>query len=289
MNDRKFIFRKTHDVDKEVFATLLLAAKGGRTMKDFAETCGVNPSTFTRIIQKTNKGASSPELLEAIAENSDPKSNVTLDALAHANGYTLEKDKGIKATKIVNNTKNMESLIRDILVTAIIDRGYSVRMGNIRYDFSSSLSLSPDALIMTEAFGIDRQIWFVDSILSTPMTTRNNDYVINKSKVKQMAFNKIARFVFIAMNNIDLFRPSRFSLVVTDREMYNIIVNEFKDTVVSTDISVIYIDTLNNCIIDEYALPHFEKGYRDSYFMASLPIQKNTDYLNVDYDEEDFE
>ena len=39
MKEKKLIFRKTHDIDKDAFAELLLAAKGGRTMKDFAASC----------------------------------------------------------------------------------------------------------------------------------------------------------------------------------------------------------------------------------------------------------
>ena len=98
---KNYIFKKTHEVDKEKFAGLLLVAKGNRTMKTFALECGVNPSTFTRITQMTNKGASSQELIEAIATHADPKSGVTLEALADANGYTIERDSGVKSTFFV--------------------------------------------------------------------------------------------------------------------------------------------------------------------------------------------
>lgn len=289
MKEKKLIFRKTHEIDKDAFADLLLAAKGGRTMKDFAVICGVNPSTFTRIIQRTNKGASSTELLEAIAEHAAPNSGVTIDALAKANGYTVEKDSGIKALKLTSYIDNTETLIRNILVQALVDRGQEVRMGNIRYTFSKSLALSPDALIMTEAFGKKDEVWFADSIIATPRVTRDGAHPVHKSRVKQMAFEKFARFVFISMNPVELFRPSRFSLVVLDREVYDIIVEEFSETTVCTDISVIYIDTLNNCISDEFMLPHTEKGQQESYFMTTQRVLDDFDYLRTEYDEEDFE
>lgn len=289
MKEKKLIFRKTHDIDKDAFAELLLAAKGGRTMKDFAASCGVNPSTFTRIIQRTNKGASSTELLEAIAEHAAPNCGVTIEALAKANGYTVEKDSGIKALKLTSYIDNTETLIRNILVQALVDRGQEVRMGNIRYTFSKSLALSPDALIMTEAFGKKDEVWFADSIIATPRVTRDEAHPVHKSRVKQMAFEKFARFVFISMNPIELFRPSRFSLVVLDREVFDIIVEEFSETTVCTDISVIYIDTLNNCIADEFMLPHTEKGQQESYFMTTQRVLDDFDYLRTEYDEEDFE
>ena len=153
MKKKNYIFKKTHEMDKDKFAELLNAAKGVRTMKDFSELCGVNPSTFTRIIQKTNKGSSSTELLEAIAENAAPNSGVTLEALADANGYTAEKDWGIKALKLSAMGTNIETLVRNVLVQELIDRNAEVRMGNIRYNFGKTMALSPDALIMTDAFG----------------------------------------------------------------------------------------------------------------------------------------
>lgn len=288
MKNRTYIFKKTHEVNKELFAELLNAARGGRTMKDFADACGVNPSTLTRIMQKANKGASSTELLEAIAEHAAPNSGVTLDELAQANGYTLESDDGIKARKVSSYLDNSEALIRNILVQGLLDRGADVRMGRIRYTFSKSLSLSPDALLMTNAFGQEDEVWFSDSLLAVPRMTRPDDHPIVKSRVKQMAFEKLARFVFISMNKVDLFRPTRYSLVVFDREMYDIIVEEFAETIVPTDISIIRIDSLNGCIADEFMLPHQTKGNQDSYFMSTAVVSDDQEYLSSDiYSEEE--
>lgn len=283
---KNYTFRKTHDVDKEQFAALLLAAKGGRTMKDFANVCGVNPSTFTRIIQKANKGASSSELLESIAIHADSKSGVTLEELADSNGYTIEQDFGCKASKMRTYFDNAEMHIRDILVQGLIDRGAEVRMGNIRYQFSKSLGLSPDALIMTNAFGKENEVWFIDSILVTPRKAYDESHSINKSRVKQMAFDKISRFVFIYMNNVELFKPTRFSLILFDKEMFNIIVEEFSETYVITDISVIHIDSLNGCITDEFLLPHFKDEYRKSFFLSTPIKSENFEFLQSNIDDQ---
>lgn len=282
MNDKKIIYKRDCEVDKEAFANLLLAAKGSRTMKDFAAECKVNPSTFTRIIHKANKGASSVELIEAIAAHATPGSGVTIEKLAQANGYSIEKDNGIKALRLSSQGENAENLVRTILVQELIDRGECVRMGSIRYNFSKSLSLSPDALIMTDAFGKKDGIWFIELILFSPQVTTDSKRIFNKTRVKQMAFDRFARFEFISMNPVELFKPSRFSLVVLEREVFDIIVEEFEDTVVSTDISVILIDTLNNCIADEFMLPHIDKGHFDSYFMTTPKLPKEYDEIIAD-------
>ena len=286
---RNYIFKKTHELDKERFAELLILAKGDRTMQSFAVECGVNPSTFTRIIQKVNKGNSSQDLIEAIAEYADPTSGVTLEALAEANGFTVEKGDGIKAKKLSAAFDNADLLVRNVVVQGLLDRGAGVRMGRIRYTFSKSLSLSPDALIMTDAFGNTDEIWFVDSIVGIPRMTHVEGNPIAKSRVKQMAFEKFSRFVFISMSKEELCRPSRYSLAVFDKEMYDIIVEEFSETVVPTDISVILIDRLNNCIAEEFMLPHIEKGEQPSYFLTTPVIAvADDDYLKSEhYDEDD--
>ena len=52
-------YTRVKPVDKERMSKYLEAAKGpGRTMKQFAEECGVNPSTFSRIVNKKLGGAS---------------------------------------------------------------------------------------------------------------------------------------------------------------------------------------------------------------------------------------
>lgn len=280
MKKNNYIFTKTHEMDKDKFAELLNAAKGVRTMKDFSEVCGVNPSTFTRIIQKANKGSSSTELLESIAENAAPKSGVTLEALADANGYTVERDLGIKALKLTTMGTNIETLVRNVLVQELIDRNAEVRMGNIRYNFGKTMALSPDALIMTDAFGKKDEVWFVDSIATT-MDTKSKS--VNKTTLKRMAFDRLSRFVFISMNKIELFRPSRFSLVFFDKEIFKLVVDEFYETLVPTYISLILIDTLNSTISDEFVLPQVADETQKSYFMTTpTTINQDVEYLTSD-------
>ena len=286
MRKKSYIFTKTHEVDKDKFAELLLAAKGSRTMKDFADLCGANPSTFTRIIQKTNKGASSTELIEAIAEHAAPKSKVTIEALADANGYTVREDIGLKVDELLRGPANAERLVRDVVTQALIDRGQEVRMGHIRYDFGKHMQLRPDALIMTSAFGKENEIWFVDSLVINNKAKYTPG--VFASTVRHRAFDRISRFSFISMSRIDLCRPSRFTLAVFDKDVYEAIVDEFEETNVPTDISIMLIDAMNSTIAAEFMLPHVEKGCQDSYFMTTPVVSNSDDYLSPeDYDDED--
>ena len=53
--------------------------------------------------------------------------------------------------------------------------------------------------------------------------------------------------------------------------------------VVSPDITVIFIDTLNNRVAEEFVLPKKDAGCQDSYFMTTKAIETNDDYLQADY------
>ena len=114
---------------------------------------------------------------------------------------------------------------------------------------------------------------------------------INKTTLKRMAFDRLSRFVFISMNKIELFRPSRFSLVFFDKEIFNLIVEEFSETLVPTYISLILIDTLNSTISDEFVLPRVSCDTQESYFMTTpVADSKNAEYLTSSDDNlEDFE
>ena len=77
---------RTGKADLEVLSQLVLSAKGKRSMNDFANECGVNTSTISRIINMKNTTACSDEVLVAISKAADPNSGVTLEKLLAANG-----------------------------------------------------------------------------------------------------------------------------------------------------------------------------------------------------------
>ena len=65
---------RTGKADLEVLSQLVLSAKGERSMNDFANECGVNTSTISRIINMKNTTACSDEVLVAISKAADPNS-----------------------------------------------------------------------------------------------------------------------------------------------------------------------------------------------------------------------
>lgn len=72
--------------DAEKMAALTRAAKGDRTLNEFAAACGIYASTLSRIINKNVTSKCTEQVILAIAQNAQAGSGVTLEALLAAQG-----------------------------------------------------------------------------------------------------------------------------------------------------------------------------------------------------------
>ena len=276
---------KVREPDKDKLAELLLAAIGNRTRQQFAELCKVNPSTITRILQKTNKGSSSAELMCSIAENADPAAEITLDQLMEANGMAKKDDRLSSFRASQSNEKESCQVIMEEFVL----RGASPRMGNIVFDVSKSLSIRPSLLLLFDGSdGLDKNLWIFEILpLYTYFDLSEKTWKIDPRRVsliKQKVFQIISRFTFLSFkkSSTEVLDPTMFSIVTTELEVYKVIVEEFGDMAVPANISIIYIDTAEGGVKTEYIMNRTDGNDRDSFFM-NTPIIKNENEVNRIY------
>ena len=132
-----------------------------RTLRDFAESCAVSPSTISRVIKGQFTNPVSDSLIAAIAENAAPESGVTLEDLLAAHGLVEVsladdgKKKQIfiswgatgtgKSTYLIKHPQDLlkaenlslfAMLSKDIIQTTLLDKGYSLEL-NKEYDIVS--------------------------------------------------------------------------------------------------------------------------------------------------------
>lgn len=273
---------KTREPDKDEFARLLKAAKGERTMSAFAELCGVNPSTFTRIMQKSNKGASSPALMEAIAYHAAPGSGVTHEAILEANGFTAVNNTFHTETTAAKN----ERAIYDVIVKELLIRGAELRMGDTQFKISKNLKVAPDILISTDIFGEKRKLWMMD-VLPPYKTSMEDPARVWAMRARQKTFQIISRFSFLAMQGVDRQVPAQFSIVTSEEPVYRALVDEFSKTKVPIKMSLIFVDTEYRAVKDEFFLPQVDgSGVPESYFRR-VPSTGDTAVPIEDYSEDD--
>ena len=263
---------KSHDVDLDRFAELLIAAKGSRSMRAFAMECGVTPAAFSRIVKKLNKGASSVQLLESIAKHADPQSGVNMDELASANGYkrisvrrfaTFPTDKRERHYDSITQ----ERVARDILVQELLNRGASFRILPNKSSVTQYRFVTPDILLETDVFGRGNELWFIEC---------PSYFYLRPETV----FDRIGRFLMIDMSRGKEQFPIRFSIVVSEAAVYEFLVHIFQQRVLPINMSFILIDRRSGTVVAEAILPHSEFGQQKSFFMddslvTEMPIDSD--------------
>ena len=258
-------------MDKERLAQYLEAAKGpGRTMKQFAEECNVNPSTLSRIANKKLVGASSETLMMAIFEHADPSSGITLDALMDANGMVP-----------VGSNRISEYRLQEMKATELIISEMTHRVSALVYPqrqlrLSGTMGYRPDIIFESESFG-GNGMWAFDIVPLGYTSYRRDD--IDERRVKlhiimmnrRRFFDRLSRYVSIGYFHPEEV-PQRFSYVVLDKDYYDDIVNEYGEQKFRGDVSVVLIDLNNLKIVDEFIFHRQEGDVMDKFF--TVPLKK---------------
>ena len=247
MYNQKYDFEKTgREMDKELFASLLNAAKGNRTMKSFADACGVQPSTFSRIIRKQNIGPSSPLLLERIAENADKDSNVSIGDLAYANGYVVE------LRDADTSLKHQYDIIRKqacgIITDELLSRNSSVELKKPYIKSSLPYTCRFSFLIETESSSCEKALLGIDVM---PLT----DSFINVDVLQ-----KLYSYALAAVNSEEKY-PIRFVFLVFEPNHFSELKAYYKEMILPADVSILLLDLVNDKFIDEFSFIN-EKGIR---------------------------
>lgn len=258
MDNREY--KRTHSVNKERFSELLLAAKGNRSLTEFAAECNTFPSTFTRILQGANKGGSSIELLQEIASHAVPESQVTLEMLADANGYTITTRANLVGSEF-------EYAVQSALVKTLLRKGANVSVSWPRFLPDSSKYFSPDFLITTDAFGDKTSNWYIKAI-----SYRGSNSLRNRSPIFCKVLEYLAVFSIVNASTKELpTHPSYYSIVVDSKPTYDIIYKEFHNITVYDNVSILLIDPNTHSIEAEFLLPNIDTGHRAPFFMTKMP------------------
>lgn len=249
--------------NKAKFAALLDKARGTRTMKKFADDCGVNPSTFSRIYNQANKGASSEELIRIIAENAAPESGVTLDQLMEANGL-VQEGSPMAARRLQESLEAetryvlVEELkkIENVTVVEQLDR--RVIGGTSKcYKIGKNAQIRPDVVVDNILLDGKKGAWIIDVFCSTSGLALSPGSYDDRRFSYQLASKmqqRIGRFWgAYCMESED--KPiSRMSFAIYDEQVYELILDHFGEWKSNDSISFILIDLEKGIIEEEYVL-----------------------------------
>lgn len=265
--------------NKERLAELTLKAKGeSRSLTEFANACGVSASTLSRVINQKTTRPNSDDLIAAIAENADPDSGVTLQDLLEAHGLALitlnhefvlgvsgsgktntltqvlietaaKSAQGISpsSAKIISETAKIiresaiERTAREIIQNELLLRGYQVSITMNRNVISTpSLRYIADFVVETNALedcGISQWAFDIQNGVHRPI------------------LHKLSWMFGAAYIDSTIQRGIKLSLVTSDKAEFDEVKSRFSAIKIKDCISVVLLDTLKRCVIDEFQIP----------------------------------
>lgn len=239
--------------NREELALLLKKAKGsGRSMRQFAEECGVNQSTFSRMGNQVFTGASSEKVLRAIAEHANPESGVTLDALMVANGMA----------KIVNSATvsrisgmEIEKRFHFVLMHELKEAGDSAeRVDNMEFRTGMTFSCEPDIIVRSKLLETSNDLWAFDLLLQQqPSDGEKNDRNNTTRIYGRRILDRMGRILPMFFNEEQgSERIGKYSFVIIDKECFSYIKAEFANYYVPFDMSFILFDLDRDVIEEEF-------------------------------------
>lgn len=243
------------DPNRKELALLLKKAKGGgRSMRQFAEECGVNQSTFSRMANEVFIGASSEKVLKAIADHADPESGVTLDMLMAANGMAKVVD---SATVSRISGMEIEKRFKYALMHELKMAGDSAELvDNIKFHTGMTFSSKPDIIVRSKLLESSNDLWAFDLLIQQLQDDSEENARINTTRIYgRRILDRIGRILpmFFGEEH-DEEKIGKYSLVVIDRECFSYIKAEFATYYVPFNMSFILFDIEKDVIEDEFIL-----------------------------------
>lgn len=277
-------YTRTKSPDKEALAELVTRAKGPRrSLRQFADDLGVNASTLSRIINQKTASANSDTLIADIADHADPDSQVTFEQLMEAHGMEL------KEKPVYNEFISFRETVMDTLVKELSIRDYIVNSGFTRSRGTSLDSIMGrcylDFELHTNALGKDDAVWMFDFYSPGKGGVKDTEQQINRIRQWMLMYAGMLCF------NED--KVDRLSIVISDRKVYDRLLEHLEGYTLRYGMSVILIDLEVRKVVEEYVLCDDPTGAPVFFPLPeedpdeAEPIDLEDDFV-FDFDEELF-
>lgn len=257
--------------DKDLLAEYVVRAKGPeRSMRQFAEEIGVNASTLSRIVNKKTAGANSDSLIADIAAHADKNCGITFEMLMQAHGMCSS---GNMRNRLAHGTE-IESVYEDIIIKALLNRGYSVARLEPEYHRTIAGGFVFDMKLKTDAIPRGDGIWgFEFCRVQTP------PHGVNAHIGAMKAMNVMRRLSRVAGLFADYqYKYDRVSIVVNDSEAFCEIQKRLEQCYLKIEVTIILINLETGDVDDEFMVPWIGEAKCESVFTPlPEPEEKETD------------
>lgn len=142
------------DFDKEKFASLLLQAKGERSINRFGEEVDVSPAHISRLSRGKIDTPPSPETINKLSQGA--RNDVTYNELMLAAGHiSMSSDSTDSVDEIIKPNLELEKAFAQIIVSELFQKDYEWTMEKSRGN-----GYNPDITIRLK--NSDYSTWFIE-------------------------------------------------------------------------------------------------------------------------------
>lgn len=233
MGHRVSLMKRTEVVNTEETIALVKAAMGNRSMREFAQTMGMNQSNLSRILNGKVTEIR-PYTLANIALEASPESGVTIEKLMKAQGLTIPEERDP-----IKKRDRGES--HKIITDELLLRGYNVKLEKYYSPKELGTILAGTYAIKTDALPGKEDWIFMDKLVK--FYSRVSIALIEGWIDGAMALyyrGLKAKRVSLVVDSDDLFRGMK------------ILMGRIK---VKDEISVILVSMDEGKVLDEYVMP----------------------------------
>lgn len=283
-------FTKGGQQDKARLAKLLEIAKGQhRTMKQFAEECGVNPSTFSRISNEKMAGSSSEAVIRAIYEHRAPGSRISLMDLMQANGMVPSVHSSY------SEYRYQSQLAKEIIMKEMTRRVEATGYLEKRLRLTKTMGYTPDMICENEQFG-GNGLWAFDYM---PCFNDNSqfgdkvteDVAVRRRKMmnKRRIFERMSRYATMYYFHPEIV-PQRFTFIVANKDLFADVIDEYGEQKFKTDVSLVLVDLDADIVVDEYIFQRSDGTMMNKFFSIKVEdneTEKDEELFDIDKIHED--
>lgn len=248
-------YARVKDPDKKKLAELAKRAQGDRTLTQFAADCGVSPSTLSRLMNAEGTKPNSDDLINALIENTDPKSGVTKEMFLEAHGLKSYVDRGKEfVDKFLEEHGDMPmpSISGEM---RHVTEGYLLEM-HAKETIISALQEKRYVAELLPDSGSPQLFWDFGFRTEAVKQYGLSEWVFDVKRGTPGAGNRLMNQIF-ARAYVDSPRDKgqKVSYVLDRRMMYEQLVERCRRIKIYDVISVILISPTENKVLEEFQIP----------------------------------
>ena len=258
----------------------IMYAKGDLSMAEFAKRCGLNPMTLSRAINNNIEKPLKEETIRTMAKISG-KPDI-LEYLMRANGYVKNDDEERRQEfeQFIQERNNCREKIQSVIMGTLFDNGYTIMpIFNTPLESTDPMLKESKHYLRTRVRfalrvrstvpqGFEPDFWnFTYQLFSTEgLSDKKENYEREINRQTRRMIDMTKDIFLRDMWEPEVFDKSLYSIVFTNKDLFESYYKVFEDVSLNGSVSLILIDLDYQQVVDERFLSRRDGRKDESLF-----------------------